>query len=90
MIIIRLLAALIILYLLYRVARWLFSSSEKISKPLPTRQPPAKTEDLVEDPFCHTYLPVSQAYRTSIDGKTVYFCSKKCYQSFLDRQGTEN
>jgi YHS domain-containing protein len=43
---------------------------------------PSKTEDLVEDPCCHTYLPLSQAYKADIDGKTVYFCSETCYENF--------
>jgi len=89
MIIIRLLTAFFILYLLYRVARWFLSPSGKTPRPLPSRQSPAKTEDLVEDPCCHAYLPVSQAYQVSIDGKTVYFCSKKCYQNYVRNRGTD-
>lgn len=87
MIIVRLLAAIFIFYFLYRLARWLFSSSGKTSKPLPNRQSPTKTEDLVEDPCCHTYLPLSQAYQAAIDGKTVYFCSERCYRNFLHHMG---
>ena len=82
MIIARLIATIIIFYLLYRMARWLFLSSGKASKPIPNQQMPSITEDLVEDPCCHTFLPLSQAYRVAIDGKTVYFCSEACYENF--------
>lgn len=82
--IIRLLAAVVILYLLYRIARWLFLSSAKPSEQTSNRKPPAITEDLVEDPYCHSYLPVSQSYKASIDGKTEYFCSEKCYRAFVE------
>ena len=82
MIIARLIAAIIIFYLLYRMARWLFLSSGKASKPLPNQQMPSITEDLVEDPCCHTFLPLSQAYKVVIDGKTVHFCSEACYENF--------
>jgi YHS domain-containing protein len=82
MIIARLIAAIIIFYLLYRMARWLFLSSEKASKPLPNQQMPSITEDLVEDPCCHTFLPLSQAYKVVIDGKAVHFCSEACYENF--------
>ena len=86
MIIIRLLATIIIFYFLFRIAKWLLLSSGKTSEPLPNRQAPVKTEDLVEDPWCHTYLPVSQAYQASIDGKTEYFCSEKCCNHFLQKE----
>jgi len=82
MIIARFIVAIIIFYLLYRMARWLFLSAGKASKPLPNQQMPSKTEDLVEDPCCHTYLPLSQAYKVAMDGKAVYFCSEACYENF--------
>ncbi|PKN60560.1 MAG: hypothetical protein CVU53_02495 [Deltaproteobacteria bacterium HGW-Deltaproteobacteria-11] len=86
MIIVRFLAAIVIFYLLYRIARWLFLSSARISEPIPNRQRPAITEDLVEDPCCHAYLPASQAYQASIEGKTEYFCSEKCYRNFIQKK----
>jgi uncharacterized protein len=46
-----------------------------------------KGEDLVEDPNCHTYVPVSDAFRATIDGKTLYFCSKECYRKFQEKNG---
>jgi YHS domain-containing protein len=87
MIIVRILAAILIFYLLYRIARWLFLSSAKPSEAIPNRQRPAITEDLVEDPSCHAFLPLSQAYQASIEGETEYFCSEKCYRSFLQKKG---
>lgn len=86
MIILRILAALVIFYLLYRIARWLFLPPSKPAEPIPSGQRPAITEDLVEDPCCHAYLPVSQAYQASIDGKTQYFCSEKCYRSYVQKK----
>lgn len=86
MIILRILAAMVIFYLLYRIARWLFLSSAKPAEPIPGGHRPAITEDLVEDPCCHAYLPLSQAYQASIDGKTRYFCSEECYRKFIRKQ----
>lgn len=88
MIIVRFLAAIVIFYLLYRIARWFFLSSARTSEPIPNRQMPAITEDLVEDPCCHAYLPLSQAYQASIEGKTEYFCSEKCYRNYIQKQGS--
>ena len=46
-----------------------------------------KGEELVEDPHCHTYVPVNEAYRVSVNGKTLYFCSKECYKKFQEKGG---
>lgn len=81
--ILKLIATIIILYLFYRIAKHFLSSSAKKSDPIPNSQRQAITEDLVEDPYCRTYLPLSQAYRAEVDGKTVYFCSEKCCKAFL-------
>jgi YHS domain-containing protein len=43
----------------------------------------SRGEDLVEDPFCHTYIPVSQAYKKEISGKAYCFCSKECCDSYI-------
>jgi YHS domain-containing protein len=39
-------------------------------------------EDLMEDPVCHTYVPLSQAYKKEISGKDYYFCSKQCSDKY--------
>jgi YHS domain-containing protein len=45
-------------------------------------QKPVGGEDLVEDPVCRTYIPVSSAVKAVVDGKTVYFCSQKCLDAY--------
>ena len=42
-----------------------------------------KGEDLVQDPFCKTYVPKSQAYVKEIYGKPHYFCGKECFEKYL-------
>lgn len=39
-------------------------------------------EKMVEDPQCGTYLPISEATSTQINGKEVHFCSKKCLKTY--------
>jgi YHS domain-containing protein len=39
-------------------------------------------EDLVEDPVCHTYVPLSQAVKKEIYGNDFYFCSKQCSEKY--------
>lgn len=84
--IIRLLIAIALLYLLYRLVK----SWRRIGGPSASRKaepsPPARGEDLVEDPHCHVYVPVSHARRAEIDGKTVFFCSEKCLVQYKMEQ----
>ena len=44
---------------------------------------------LVEDPVCHTYIPKGQAVQLRQDKQIYYFCSNKCYKTFLEKKGEE-
>ena len=75
--ILRLVIGIVVIYLLYKVLRgW---ATPKVSSKTDL---PAAGEDLVEDPFCHTYVPMSHALKTVFEGKTVYFCSRKCIEQY--------
>jgi YHS domain-containing protein len=73
----KLILVIIAAYILYK----LIKAWNTVKGP-PKENLPAGGEDLVEDPFCHTYVPVSHAYGCVIDGKTVYFCSQKCLEAY--------
>lgn len=79
--IIKLIIGIIIIYLLYK----LVSGWKAVTGPA-KKNLPAAGEDLVEDPLCHTYVPVSHACRASIEGKTLYFCSRKCLETYTEEQ----
>ena len=78
---IKLIIGIIFIYLLYKLVTGWKTVTAPSKKDLP-----AAGEDLVEDPFCHTYIPVSHARRVSIEGKTLYFCSRKCLETYTERQ----
>lgn len=82
--IIRLLIALLAIYLLFRIARGLFLKGSAPRQDLPQRRP---GEDMVEDPCCHVYLPVSEAYAATVEGQTRHFCSRECYEKYISEQG---
>ncbi|OHE24251.1 MAG: hypothetical protein A2Z43_08460 [Syntrophobacterales bacterium RBG_19FT_COMBO_59_10] len=80
--IIRFLVAIVVIYLLYLLLRkGFFAAGRKSGAAGP--KPPAIGEELIEDPLCHTYVPMSHACRASIDGKAVYFCSQKCLERYI-------
>ena len=39
-------------------------------------------EEMVKDPVCGVYVPLSSSVRKIVDGRTVYFCSVKCKDSY--------
>lgn len=79
---IRLLILAVLFYILYRL---LFGGRKK--KAVPTKKPKIQVQDtLVEDPICHTYVPESQSLSVVQGGKTYYFCSQECLDTFTEHQ----
>lgn len=73
---------LLLVYLLHRL--WVFLTREVAEKGgLPPRHDPG--EPLVRDPECHTQIPRSDALTATIEGRTVYFCSRECRDVYLAR-----
>lgn len=42
-------------------------------------------EDMVEDPYCRTFIPKSSAIEKKSGGEKLYFCSKECWQQYKDK-----
>ena len=78
--ILRLIIGVIVIYLLFRLFRKGFPRMGESRSG--GDQTAVAGEELVEDPLCHTYVPIGDACRTQIDGKTVYFCSPKCLEQY--------
>jgi YHS domain-containing protein len=72
-----------IIYCIYRLIKWIvFAPRIKANDLRAHRTSEIKGEDLIEDPCCHTYVPLSQAHKALIDGQAVYFCSQKCFEKY--------
>lgn len=78
---IKLLALALLLYVGYRIVTMFQRRKPQDVKAYRTDDTP-KGEDLVQDPFCKTYIPKSQAYPKEIDGRTHYFCSSECFEKY--------
>ena len=79
---IRLVVLFLVIYFLYKVFKGFFLSSDTKAGNKSLGESAGKGEDLVKDPYCHRYLPISQAYRASIDGADVFFCSRECCEQY--------
>ncbi len=80
---IRILILAVLFYILYRL---LFGGRKKAPAPQPEPPEIQAQDTLAEDPICHTYVPQSQSLSLDKDGKTYYFCSKECLDTFTDQQ----
>lgn len=82
----RLIILCILLYIAWRLIRSMIR--EKIKTETEKQQEKADNSEvqdvLVEDPVCHTLIPKHQAIRLSKDGKTYYFCSDACCDTFCE------
>ena len=45
------------------------------------------SEEMVRDPQCGVYLPLSTALKKRLRGETVYFCSRECEEKYSRHPG---
>jgi hypothetical protein len=84
---IRLAVLLFIIYFLYKLFKSFFLSADIKKDKSPVSENPGKGEDLVEDPYCHRYLPLSQTYRESFEDREFFFCSRECCNAYKKQNG---
>ena len=77
---VRLIILALLLYLLYRVVKGVLGAGRKGR----TRRPDGVIDEMVQDPFCKTYVPLRDAYRRVINGEEHFFCGKACADRFLE------
>jgi YHS domain-containing protein len=88
--IIRFLIFAVLFYLFYKIIKTLRRKKSPIENNYKFKPVAKNDEDLVEDPLCHTYIPVSQAYKKEIAGQNHYFCSKECSEEYILKKSKEN
>ncbi|MBW2452004.1 MAG: hypothetical protein JRF07_06610 [Deltaproteobacteria bacterium] len=79
--IVRLLIALLIAFLIYTLVQ-----SIKQFLKRPDIQPPEKTakgEDMLQDPYCGTFVSRSDSFSCSIRGIQQFFCSEDCRDQYI-------
>ena len=45
----------------------------------------SEPEELVQDPYCHTYIPKGSAVKKRIAGEDHYFCNTECLRRFIEK-----
>jgi YHS domain-containing protein len=77
----RLILFVFLLLLLYTLLHYLIKDVRR--KKL-SREP--EPEELVQDPYCKTYVPKRTAVRKRVDGRNYYFCNRECLRMFLQER----
>ena len=72
----------ILAYLLYRIVKGVFSPKAKVHR----GSAQGIVDEMVQDPFCKTYITRRDAVRRMIQGQEVLFCSDDCATKF-EREG---
>ena len=74
--------SIMLIYLLYKIINTVKQVKPAKDENYKFQSSSAVGEDLVEDPFCHTYVPLSQAIKKEISGNDYYFSSKQCSEKY--------
>ncbi|HEX9859785.1 MAG TPA: hypothetical protein VGB23_01180 [Nitrospirota bacterium] len=46
-----------------------------------------EADDMVQDPHCKVYVPMSRAVSVKAEGQTLYFCSEDCAHKYVNEMG---
>ena len=69
---------LIFFYILRLLIRDMLSMRKKVNR----RSEP---EELVQDPYCQTYIPKRSAMKKKIGGRLYYFCNQECLKKYVKK-----
>jgi YHS domain-containing protein len=77
----RLILFIVVVFILYYVLHFLIKDPS-LRKKVNRRDEP---EELVQDPYCQTYVPKASAVKKRIAGKDCYFCNPECLRKYLEK-----
>ena len=73
----------LILFLIFSyVLRLLIRDMLSLRKKVNHRSEP---EELVQDPYCQTYIPKRFAMKKKMAGRLYYFCSQECMKNYVKK-----
>jgi uncharacterized protein len=72
----------ILYYLLHLLMKGMSSFRKKTSSE-------SEAEELVQDPYCQTYIPKRSALKKKVAGTVYYFCNQECLERYLRKREEE-
>lgn len=71
-----------LILILYSVLYYLIKDMPLLRKRMSRETQP---EELVQDPYCQTYIPKRSAVKKRIHGQDYYFCNRECLKKYLSK-----
>lgn len=82
---VRLILLIFFLLILYYVLHFLIKDIPSLRKTMDRKSEP---EELVQDPYCQTYIPKRSALKKRIAGRDYYFCNRDCLKRYLKKDSS--
>jgi YHS domain-containing protein len=82
---VRLILLIFFLLILYYVFHFLIKDIPSLRKTMDRKSEP---EELVQDPYCQTYIPKRSALKKRVAGRDYYFCNRDCLKRYLKRDSS--
>jgi len=80
---VRLILFILLILLLYYLIHYLIRGIPFSKKKVTEKQ---QSEELVQDPYCLTYIPKQSALKKKIEGQVRFFCSEKCFKCYVRKE----
>jgi YHS domain-containing protein len=74
----RLVIIAFLIYCLYLAVKGLFGKSGNLTR----GRADGLIDEMVQDPYCKTYIPRREAVKRVLGGREILFCSKECADKF--------
>jgi YHS domain-containing protein len=72
--------------ILYYLLHFLIKDISSRTKKTDSRDEP---EELVQDPYCQTYIPKRTALKKKVGGMVLYFCGQECMEKYSKKRNEE-
>ena len=76
---------ILLFILLYNVLHFFIKNMSFIKRTMDRKSEP---EELVQDPYCQTYIPKRSALKKRIAGRDYYFCNRECLKKYLKKKAS--
>jgi uncharacterized protein len=81
----RLIFFIVLVFIFYYLLHFLIKDMPFLRKRVNRADEP---EELVQDPYCQTYIPKRSALKKKVAGEVHYFCGQECMEKYC-RKGKE-
>ena len=81
---IRLIVIIVVVYFAYRGFRSWIRQQFGAERTVSTESRPEIDDEMVQDPYCQTYVPKRDGIQARVGGQVLYFCSETCRDRYIE------